>query len=83
MPVMFEKIQDYTELLLPDNLLVEGSVIRDLIIWIEEEAFKEQVEIIGWLYQYYISEKKDEVFAALKKNKKITKENIPDRKSVV
>lgn len=77
MPVMFEKIQDYTELLLPDNLLVEGSVIRDLISDIEEDDFKDQVEIIGWLYQYYISEKKDEVFARLKKNKKITKENIP------
>lgn len=77
MPVMFEKIQDYTELLLPDNLLVEGSAIRDLINDIKEDDFKDQVEIIGWLYQYYISEKKDEVFAALKKNKKITKENIP------
>lgn len=77
MPVMFEKIQDYTELLLPDNLLVEGSVARDLVSNISEDDFKEQVEIIGWLYQYYISEKKDEVFADLKKNKKITKENIP------
>ena len=77
MPVMFEKIEDYTELLLPDNLLVEGSVVRDLVSNITEEDFKEQVEIIGWLYQYYISEKKDEVFADLKKNKKITKENIP------
>lgn len=77
MPVMFEKIQDYTELLLPDNLLVEGSVIRDLINDIKEDDFRNQVEIIGWLYQYYISEKKDEVFAALNKNKKITKENIP------
>lgn len=77
MPVMFEKIEDYTELLLPDNLLVEGSVARDLVSNISEEDFKEQVEIIGWLYQYYISEKKDEVFADLKKNKKITKENIP------
>ena len=77
MPVMFEKIQDYTELLLPDNLLVESSVIRDLINDIKEDDFRNQVEIIGWLYQYYISEKKDEVFAALKKNKKITKENIP------
>ena len=77
MPVMFEKIQDYTELLLPDNLLVEGSVIRDLINDIKEDDFKDQVEVIGWLYQYYISEKKDEVFADLKKNKKITKENIP------
>ncbi|MDU6823466.1 BREX-1 system adenine-specific DNA-methyltransferase PglX [Intestinibacter bartlettii] len=77
MPVMFEKIQDYTELLLPDNLLVEGSVIRDLINDIKADDFKDQVEIIGWLYQYYISEKKDEVFNGLKKNKKITKENIP------
>ena len=77
MPVMFEKIEDYTELLLPDNLLVEGSVVRDLVTNISEEDFKEQVEIIGWLYQYYISEKKDEVFTDLKKNKKITKENIP------
>ena len=77
MPVMFEKIEDYTELLLPDNLLVEGSVVRDLLCNISEEDFKEQVEIIGWLYQYYISEKKDQVFADLKKNKKITKENIP------
>lgn len=77
MPVMFEKIKDYTELLLPDNLLVEGSVVRDLVNNISEEDFKEQVEIIGWLYQYYISEKKEQVFADLKKNKKITKENIP------
>ncbi|WP_427339594.1 BREX-1 system adenine-specific DNA-methyltransferase PglX [Caloranaerobacter sp. DY30410] len=77
MPTVFEKIADYTELLLPDNLLAEGSVIRDLVESIDEEDYKDQVEIIGWLYQYYISEKKDEVFAGLKKNKKITKENIP------
>ncbi|MGE6596391.1 BREX-1 system adenine-specific DNA-methyltransferase PglX [Bacillus proteolyticus] len=77
MPMMFEKIQDYTELLLPDNLLGEGSVVRNLVSMIDEDDWKEQVEIIGWLYQYYISEKKDEVFADLKKNKKITKENIP------
>lgn len=77
MPVVFEEIEDFTELLLPDNLLQEGSIIRDLVTSITEEDFKEQVEIIGWLYQYYISEKKDEVFADLKKNIKITKENIP------
>ena len=76
-PQMFEKIQDYTELLLPDNLLQEGSVIRKMVTDIDEENWKEEVEIIGWMYQYYISEKKDEVFAALKKNVKITKENIP------
>ena len=76
-PQMFEKISDYTELLLPDNLLENGSVIRKMVEDIEEDDWKEEVEIIGWMYQYYISEKKDEVFAALKKNVKITKENIP------
>lgn len=76
-PQMFEKISDYTELLLPDNLLEEGSVIRKMVEDIEESDWREEVEIIGWMYQYYISEKKDEVFAALKKNVKITKENIP------
>ncbi len=76
-PQMFEKISDYTELLLPDNLLEDGSVIRRMVSDIEEEDWKKEVEIIGWMYQYYISEKKDEVFAGLKKNIKITKENIP------
>ena len=77
MPMVFEEISDYTELLLPDHLLEEGSVIRDLVESVKEDDYKDQVEIIGWMYQYYISEKKDEVFAGLKKNKKITKENIP------
>lgn len=77
MPTVFEEIADYTELLIPDKLFAEGSIIRDLVESIDEEDYKEQVEIIGWMYQYYISEKKDEVFAGLKKNKKITKENIP------
>ena len=77
LPRMFEKIADYTELLFPDNLLREGSVINQMIELIPEEDWKDAVQIIGWLYQYYNSEKKDEVFAALKKNVKITKENIP------
>jgi type II restriction/modification system DNA methylase subunit YeeA len=77
LPGLFEKIEDYTEILLPSNLLAEGSVIRQLVDSIPEEDFKDQVEIIGWMYQYYISEKKDEVFEGLKKNIKITKENIP------
>ncbi|MEN2777109.1 BREX-1 system adenine-specific DNA-methyltransferase PglX [Acetivibrio clariflavus] len=76
-PGLFEKIEDYSEILLPSNLLAEGSVIRRLVEDISEEDFKEQVEVIGWMYQYYISEKKDEVFEGLKKNKKITKENLP------
>lgn len=76
LPFMFEKINDYSELLFPNNLLVEDSVIRQMITTIPEEDWRE-VEIIGWLYQFYVSEKKDEVFAGLKKNKKIAKENIP------
>ena len=77
LPGMFQKIADYTELLLPDNLLREGSVIQQMIELIPEDNWKDAVQIIGWLYQYYNSEKKDDVFAALKKNVKITKENIP------
>lgn len=77
LPKMFQKIEDYTELLLPDKLLREGSVIEQMIALIPEEDWKDAVQIIGWLYQYYNSEKKDGVFAALKRNVKITKENIP------
>ena len=77
LPGMFQRISDYTELLFPDNLLREGSVIEQMISMIPEEDWKDAVQIIGWLYQYYNSEKKNDVFAALKKNVKITKENIP------
>jgi len=76
LPFLFEKIEDYTELLLPENLLFSDSVIRKLVEDVPEDDWRE-VEIIGWLYQFYISEKKDEVFANLKKNIKISKENIP------
>lgn len=77
LPGMFQKIDDYTELLFPDNLLREGSAIEQMIALIPEEDCQDAVQIIGWLYQYYNAEKKDDVFAALKKNVKITKENIP------
>lgn len=77
MPMMFERIQDYTELLIPDHLLAETSVIDDMITVIDEQDWLKEVEIIGWLYQYYIADKKDEVFAELRKNIKISKENIP------
>lgn len=77
LPGMFQRISDYTELLFPDNLLRDGSVLQQMIEMIPEEDWKDAVQIIGWLYQYYNAEKKDEVFAALKKNVKITKENIP------
>lgn len=78
LPFLFEKIEDCTEILFPDNLLQENSFLRTMTNpeVIPEEDWQE-VEIIGWLYQYYISEKKDEVFADLKKNIKISPENIP------
>lgn len=77
LPGMFQKIADYTELLFPDNLLREGSVVEQMVTQISEDNWKDQVQIIGWLYQYYNTEPKDKVFADLKKNKKITKDKIP------
>jgi hypothetical protein len=76
MPFLFEATDDPTELLMPSDLLAEGSVIGKMRTVMTEEACQD-VEIIGWLYQFYISEKKDQVFAGLKKNVKITPENIP------
>lgn len=76
MPFMFEKVGDYTELLMPEDLLSPTSILARLRDAMPEDDCKD-VEIIGWLYQFYISEKKDQVFAALKKNKKIEAESIP------
>ena len=76
MPYLFERIDDYTELLMPDDLLSGNSIVAYTREAMTPDACKD-VEVIGWLYQFYISEKKDEVFAGLKKNKKITPENIP------
>ncbi|WP_051663081.1 BREX-1 system adenine-specific DNA-methyltransferase PglX [Alicyclobacillus macrosporangiidus] len=60
MPFLFEPIADYTELLLPTRLLHTDSVIQKLVRGVAEEDFAD-VEIIGWMYQYYVSEKKDEI----------------------
>ncbi|MDM8535487.1 BREX-1 system adenine-specific DNA-methyltransferase PglX [Desulfobacterales bacterium HSG17] len=76
MPFMFERIADFTELLMPDDLVSDNS-LPALIREAMSPDVCEDVEVIGWLYQFYVSEKKDEVFAGLKKNKKITPENIP------
>ena len=76
MPFLFEEIDDYTELLMPEDLLSQTSILAELRKVMTEDACRD-VEIIGWLYQFYISEKKDQVFAGLKKNQKITAENIP------
>lgn len=77
LPKMFQKIEDYTELLFPDNLLRQGSVVEQMIKLIPEEDWKDAVQIIGWLYQYYNIEPKNAVFANLKKNIKISKKDIP------
>lgn len=77
LPRMFQRISDYTELLFPDNILREGSVVEQLVTTIPEENWKDAVQIIGWLYQYYNSVPKDKVFENLKKNIKIKKEDIP------
>jgi len=70
MPFLFERVDDETELLLPDNLLQTDSLIRDLVSAIPEEDWQE-VEIIGWLYQFYISEKKDQVIGKVVKSEDI------------
>ena len=76
LPLLFEKIEDYTDLLLPDDLLSSESIITKTVNAISKDD-TDSVEIIGWLYQYYISEKKDEVFASFKKGKKAGKDEIP------
>lgn len=77
LPFLFERINDYTELLLPDYLLDSESLISRLI---KNDSLTEcfaEVEVIGWFYQFYNSEPKDLVFTNLKKNKKIGKYDIP------
>jgi hypothetical protein len=80
LPGMFQKIADYTELLLPDYLLREGSVIEQMIKQIPESDWDVseggQIEIIGWMYQYYISEKHEEVVDPLH-GKVVKKEEVP------
>jgi type I restriction-modification system DNA methylase subunit len=75
---VFGSINDYTELLVPSNALASKGIIQYLnnTTAISDEEYKE-VELIGWLYQFYISDRKDEVFANFKKNKKARAEDIP------
>ncbi len=77
LPYLFEPMEGWTALLLPDNILQENSVIGRMVSDIPEEDWKEQVQIVGWLYQYYNTEPKADVFAGLKKNIKINKDTIP------
>lgn len=80
LPGLFEKTDDYMELLLKLSYTSDG-VVRMLVDTVAEDNFnvetEGQVEIIGWMYQYYNTELKDDTFAKLKKNVKITKERIP------
>lgn len=73
LPCMFTSINDYKTLLFPDNLLKDDSVLARLISDIDEDSWLDQVQIIGWLYQYYNSELKDIVM----KKKNYTKDDIP------
>ena len=76
LPFLFKQIKDWMELLLPDDLLGEHGILSMIREVMTEDAC-EDVEVIGWLYQYYISEKKDEVFANVKKGKKVQSDEIP------
>ncbi|MEN1966612.1 BREX-1 system adenine-specific DNA-methyltransferase PglX [Lentibacillus sp. N15] len=84
LPFLFEKIEDYTQLLLPDYLLDEESIIRKIVHSLSEENFyqlhddgsrSDNVEVLGWLYQYYMSEKKEKVGGL--KNTAVKKEDLP------
>lgn len=77
LPIMFERMGGYTEMLLPNNILRQDSVLGHMVSDIPEADWQDAVQIIGWLYQYYNTELKDDTFAQLKKNVKITKERIP------
>ena len=76
LPRLFEKTDDDTELLLRLPVMDREGVVYRLAHDIPEEDWKEQVQIVGWMYQYYNSEPKKDVFDGLKKNKKITKDTI-------
>ena len=77
LPGMFQKIADYTELLFPDNLLREGSVVQQMIELIPEEDWKDAVQIIGWLYQYYNIEQNELVYDGTMSKSRLPKELIP------
>ncbi|TXT19374.1 MAG: restriction enzyme [Erysipelotrichaceae bacterium] len=75
LPMLFEEDKDYTELLLPTSLLAKDAFV-DRLVRLDRDNF-DSVEIIGWLYQYYISTKKEEVFSGMKNNTKVNKDTLP------
>ena len=76
LPGMFQRIDDYTELLFPDNLLRKGSVIEQMVTTIPEEDWTDQVQIIGWLYESYNTERNELVYDGTLSKAKIPKELI-------
>lgn len=82
LPGMFQRISDYTELLFPDNLLREGSAIQQMVDLIPEEDWKDAVQIIGWLYQYYNIEPKSDVDEKVKKGIKVSKIELPAKTQI-
>ena len=81
MPFLFEPIDDYSELLMPDDLLSENSILQAVREALTPEACRD-VEVIGWLYQFYISEKKDAVDVKVKKGGKVSKEELPAKTTI-
>ena len=88
LPGMFQRIDDYTELLLPDNLLREGSVIEKLVIQgtsdsIPESDWTDQVQIIGWLYESYNTERNETVYDGSLSKERISKDYLPAATTMV
>lgn len=77
LPGMFQRISDYTELLFPDNLLREGSVVEQMIAMIPQEDWTDQVQIIGWLYEGYNTERNEMVYDGNMSKSRITKDLLP------
>lgn len=73
LPGMFQKISDYTELLFPDNILRDGSVIEQMVTCIDEEDFNGDVQIIGWMYQYYVTSLNELVYDGNMSKQKVPK----------
>lgn len=82
LPRMFEKMGGYTELLLPNNILKQDSVLGHMVADIPEEDWTDQVQIIGWLYQYYNTELKAKADTDVKNGQKITGDNLPEKTQI-
>jgi type II restriction/modification system DNA methylase subunit YeeA len=81
MPFLFEPIADYTELLMPDDLLSEGSILQAVRDALTPDACQDE-EVIGWLYQFYIAEKKEAVDEKVKAGGKVAVDELPAKTSL-